>query len=423
MLGVMVFNSVLNAGEGSAVGESVPLLLMAAGFAFSGVLLLPSAGFGLLRILNKPSPVKWGLRRPGWLILVVLVLVGLGYLTAQSKILTWIALPIIHVMTIGLSVLWLVALGTRGLQVGSQQRVWGIFGTGMVVAPLLSLLAEAVVIIVIGVLGVSVLARDPLFAEELVQITESYIANPDRPPEAILELFEPYWMEPVTIYGVLLVAAVLVPLIEEFFKPVGVWLLVGRRPTPAQGFAAGVLSGAGFALFETLAMSAGTGSEWSLVVVARIGTSIIHISTAGLTGWALALAWQEKRYFRLGLAYFSAVSIHALWNGLVVFTIIPEFWPDAVGTPKILANIGVVSPPVFLILLGGGFVLLLGCNASLRRAIIPPAHSGYHEQRVQSEKPETLEKPQPCAQLARTQPGYSKAESIEEEVPNNGNHH
>ena len=204
MLGVMVFNSILIAGEGGAVGESVPLLLMAAGFVFSGVLLLPSAGFGLLRILNKPSPVKWGLRRPGWLILVVLVLVGLGYLTAQSKILTWIALPIIHVMTIGLSVLWLVALGTRGLQVGSQQRVWGIFGTGMVVAPLLSLLAEAVVIIVIGVLGVSVLARDPLFAEELVQITESYIANPDRPPEAILELFEPYWMEPVTIYGVLL---------------------------------------------------------------------------------------------------------------------------------------------------------------------------------------------------------------------------
>jgi hypothetical protein len=179
-------------------------------------------------------------------------------------------------------------------------------------------------------------------------------------------------MQPVVIYGGLVVVAILVPLIEEFFKPIGVWLLLGTQPTPAQGFAAGVLSGAGFALFENLTLSASSGEEWSLVVMARIGTSIIHILTTGLTGWALALAWTRGRYLRLGATYLVSVSIHALWNGLVILAIVPEFLPDLSSYPDALENIGAASPIGFLILLVGSLVLLIGSNRALKRAIIPP---------------------------------------------------
>jgi hypothetical protein len=107
----------------------------------------------------------------------------------------------------------------------------------------------------------------------------------------------------------------------------------------------------------------------------RVGTSVIHIVVTGLTGWALTSAWLEGRYFRLGLTYLVSVSIHALWNGLVIFTLIPELLPDGAAYPEVLKNIGTASPIGFTILLVGAFGLLLGCNAALRRAIIPPANA------------------------------------------------
>jgi hypothetical protein len=243
----------------------------------------------------------------------------------------------------------------------------------MVAGPVLSLLVEFIMIMGVGILGFSYLARDPVVAQEIAQLTENFLADPNQPPDALFEFFEPYLAQPITIYIGISVAAVLVPLIEEFIKPIGVWLLLGRKPTPAQGFAAGVLSGAGFALFENFTLSASSGDEWALVVLARMGTSVIHIVLTGLTGWALATAWREGRYIRLGLTFLVSVTIHALWNGLVVLTIIPELLPVDAAYPEVLKNIAIASPIGFTFLLLGTFGLLLGCNAALRRAIIPPA--------------------------------------------------
>ncbi|MCJ7700257.1 MAG: hypothetical protein MUO62_01635, partial [Anaerolineales bacterium] len=236
VLVMTVVGTVLDDPGLAATNERVYLLLQAAGIGFGGVLLLPSAGYAFLRLIQKPSPIRFKLGHPGWLILLVPPLVGLGYLVAQIPGVAWLALPLIHVITIGISMLWLVTLSIRGLPVGSKQRVWGVFGTGLIVAPFLSLVMEGVVIIGVAFLGISYLSRDPVFAQDLTQLTERFLAHPDQPPDAILALFEPYLLNPITLYIVLVVAAVLVPLIEEFFKPVGVWLLAGRQPTPAEGF-------------------------------------------------------------------------------------------------------------------------------------------------------------------------------------------
>jgi RsiW-degrading membrane proteinase PrsW (M82 family) len=376
IVGMMVLQNTVNVSGPDLVSGALPLLLLAAGAIFAGFLLLPSAGYAYLRIANKPDPIRFRLHRPGFLILLIPPLVGLGYLAAQSPFLVWVALPPIHVITIGISILWLVYLGTRGISLGSRQRMWGVFGVGMVAGPFLSLLLEFVVILGVGIIGVGYLTRDPVVARELNEIAEIFLANPNQPADAVYEFFEPYLFQPVSIYALLSVAAVMVPLIEEFFKPIGVWLLLGRKPTPAQGFAAGVLSGAGFALFENFTMSASSGDEWSLVVLSRIGTSVIHIVVTGLTGWALAGAWREGRYLRLGVTYLVSVTIHGLWNGLVIMSVIPEFLPENVPYPQILRNIGTASPIGFVVLLVGTFGLLLGCNAALRRAIIPPANAG-----------------------------------------------
>lgn len=367
---LIVLRTTINAP--GTMGDSLALLLMAAGFTFVGFLMIPSAVLASLKLLNIPIPSLFRLPRPLHLFILFAVVLALGYLVAQHSNLVWIFLPPIHVLAIGIAVLWMISLGIRGLQTGSAQSKWGIFTMGLVAAPVLTLLIEFVVIMGVGVIGIAYLGRDPGFSAELSQLYERYLVNPNLPLDVIFESLEPYLMQPMVVYGGLFVVALLVPLIEELLKPIGVWLLAGRQPTPAQGFSAGVLSGAGFALFENLTLSATSGEEWAVVVVARIGTSIIHILTTGITGWALATAWIQKKYLRLGAAYLVAVAIHALWNGLVILSIIPVFFPDLADYPNTLENIGYAAPFGFFILLIGSFIILLRYNVVLRHAIIPP---------------------------------------------------
>jgi hypothetical protein len=258
-------------------------------------------------------------------------------------------------------------LGLRNLPVGSPQLAWGIFDMGLVVAPLLSLIAEFIALVGFGFLYIFL---NPGLLDRILELSE--IISLDS-PELLIDQFKTYIMQPSTLVIVLLFGAVIVPLLEELFKPVGVWLLVGRNPSPAQGFAAGLLSGAGYALFENFSLGAAAGEDWAMVVVARIGTSLIHIVTAGLMGWALSLAWTEKQILRLALSYLAAVAIHALWNGSVIITAVLELLGSDVEFPDAVHAIGTGAPFLFIILILGCFVLLLGFNASLRRAIIPPA--------------------------------------------------
>jgi hypothetical protein len=343
------------------------LVLNAAGTAFAGLLLIPSAGYAIFRLLDKPAPFHLRLRRPSWLILALPPILLLGYLAAMTQVTSLLFLPLLHVSAAAISVGWLLALGLKGLSVGSPQRAWGIFDMGLVAAPFLSLVAELAALFSFGVLYLMV---NPGLLDIFLGLSQSM---PLQTPEALLEQLEPYLMQPSTLYIILAFGALVVPLLEELFKPIGVWLLYGRNPSAAQGFAAGLLSGAGYALFENFSLGASAGEEWAMVLSARIGTSLIHILTAGMVGWALSLAWTEKRYLRLVLTYLAAVTIHAMWNGTVIISAATELFGNAVSLPEIFHIISTVTPLIFGALIMGCFMLLFGFNAALRRAIIPPA--------------------------------------------------
>jgi hypothetical protein len=290
----------------------------------------------------------------------------LGHWATTTDLASYFILPVVHVLAAAISVAWLLTLGLRGLSVGSPQLTWGVFNAGLVGAPFLSLIIEFMVLIFLGIFALLYLAQDPQVLEALWQLSESM---PIGVPESGFDVFESYLMRPGTLYMVLLFGALIVPLIEEMFKPIGVWLLVGRKPTPAQGFAAGLLSGAGYALFENFLLGAGAGDDWVMVAIARMGTSLIHIFTAGLMGWALAQAWSGKRYLRLGVTYLATVLIHGLWNGLVILTAVPDIFGSEVAIPETLEMIGTAAPVIFAILILGCFILLLVFNATIRRAI------------------------------------------------------
>jgi RsiW-degrading membrane proteinase PrsW (M82 family) len=166
----------------------------------------------------------------------------------------------------------------------------------------------------------------------------------------------------------LIYIAVLVPAIEEIFKPVGVWLFAGKL-SPAQGLTLGALSGAGYGLIETVGVTTQT-SEWASLLFSRIGTGLLHITTSALMGAAIVLAWRERRYLRLLGTYLLAMLLHGLWNSLAIiftFSTIAELFeqPGVLGTIQSPLIIALVLLAVLL------FAILMISNLRMRKTVSP----------------------------------------------------
>jgi hypothetical protein len=223
------------------------------------------------------------------------------------------------------------------------------------------------------ILAAFYIASQPELLEKLMSLAETLQEAPPS-PEDLVQDFGSYLVRPAVIFAALVFGAVIVPLIEELFKPIGVWLLARRKLRPAAGFAAGALSGAGYALFESLALTSG-GQEWPALMVARIGTAAVHILTTAITGWALVQAWRYRRYLLLGLAYLTSVAIHGLWNGLTIYSAFASLaqmqgLPADLPVPAGLA----MAAPVGLLLIGiaclGALILI---NRKLAATLEPAA--------------------------------------------------
>ena len=355
--------------------------LMAGGFAFVGTLLIPSAWFALMRLMNRPvNPVRWAtwknVRAIIWLLPPVVLA---GYGVAVTPSITWLLLPLFNVLALSIPVVWYLSIGGRGLHSSSPQSAWGIFGTGLALGPGLILFIELIVgLVAVVILGVW-LSQEPGFLDEVQRLARVYQFSSNPDPSLFLPFAERYLMRPSVLGGGLVYIAGFVPLLEEFFKPIGLLFLNKQTLTPAQGFLAGMLSGAAFGLFENL-LQAVSGPEWLLLAVGRTGTSLIHIFNSGLVGWGFALAWQDRRPMALIRRYLIAVVIHAIWNGMTVMVgvaSLPE--QDLVGEPWMLA--GTV---VLLLLTGICFFALIAVNRRLQRETQVVQGTSTSEQRERS---------------------------------------
>jgi PrsW family intramembrane metalloprotease len=353
-----------------AVGDPLPMFLMATTSLIGGLLMLPSAYYALWRLIDRPAvdsqAILRRLRLQWWILALPLVLL-VGHFVASHPKIAWLGLPFLHPLAIGIPTVWLLYFAIRRLPLGSSQRMWGVFGSGLTLGPFLIFVLESLVGLAFLLALVLYLYSLPGMMDKILQIAS--LVEQGQSPNTLIEDLKPIFTRPVVIFGILLFGAVAVPIIEEALKPIGVWLLFGRKLAPAAGFAAGALSGAGYALIESLALTS-NGEEWSTLVLARSGTSVVHILTAGLTGWALAMAWQKRRVFQLLLAYLCAVTIHGLWNGLTLmysFNLLTDF-QDSSWTSAIVHAIGPAAPLALVLLAMGCFIALVAINRSLRRS-------------------------------------------------------
>ncbi len=345
--------------------QGTSLMLVASGLALSGLLIVPSAGYAFARLIDRPLALpSWlQLDRFRWMIFILPFVILLGNWVTTRSAHAWLFLPPIHLLALGIPVLWFLWVGVRDLNMGSPQRAWGIFSTGLIVGPIMILVAEALAGGLVVATTAALLSTRPELMQEVLALAEE-IRSSAQDPQRTLAILEPYLKDPRVVIAIFAFVAGIVPVIEEGIKPIGVWLLPRGGLTAADGFTAGLLSGAGFTLFENLSFVSQT-EGWAFAVSGRAVTSLIHIVTAGIMGWALVSAWRRKRYIRLLLSFGLAVLIHALWNGLTLL-VASSLIDASTSSPSVA-----LAYPQVLIPIGNGVLalaslsLLFGANRAL----------------------------------------------------------
>ena len=258
----------LNQAEARLSG---PISSVACGLGFCGLAMLPAAFFSLQRMRGKPirpfqtRPIKvWqGIALgAGWIGAVLLsdflyqnFIVGLA---GRRSFLCYF-----HRFT----------AGPAGLDRTGRHSTWiakpilGKPGYRDDVGPFLASLLELFVYLGVLLVLLFVLAFNPNWLATIQQLISQLQGVTSI--EEVMQILAPYLVNPFILVSLFLVLGVFTPLIEETVKPAVVWLLAKRLQSPAQGFALGVISGAGFALVESLLASSTPGQGWGELLAAR----------------------------------------------------------------------------------------------------------------------------------------------------------
>jgi hypothetical protein len=359
--------------QGSSSLELTQSFMNAASLAFLGILVLPSAwyawkefAFPELKTTIRPEPRGFVFTLTLLVLVVVPATLWLGNWVSQNDQLSWLLLPPLNIIANGLPAFWLVYIGIRGLNPGSPRHKWGVFASGLVLGPAIVLILELLVLVGFGLLALLWAALNPGIASQLQSLIFR-IQHTTPNLDALLPILLPYLLRPGILFIVFAFISVIVPIIEETLKPIGVWLHVGQRLAPAQGFAYGVLCGAGFGLFENLGNTSGGGETWAILASTRITTLLLHCLTTGLVGWALASAWSHKRYLRLAITFAFAVVVHGLWNGMAVLSSISSMEGLVnIEIPASLVKIGNLSTIGIIALGAFNLVLYVSFSSTLR---------------------------------------------------------
>ena len=357
-IGIYWLVSLFDSQTGTVENISNNLLVWAS--LLSALLLAPILWLSINQLRGKPAPSFLDGHKP-WIKIVILVsvlvwpaVIALGWLIAGHPGVAVYILGPVNILVAVIPVVWAYFLAQRKLAAGPIARKWRIFGFSLTVTPVLTIIAEIFVLIAAGilvlVLVVIIASIFPTFGQTLSEFSDQ-LSNL-RTLGITDEMVNEWITHPLVIFGVLAVTSGIIPLIEEILKPIALWSLAGKDLTDQEGFVAGLLSGAGFALMENLLYFTNviTSQDWLTMAIGRAGTGVLHMFGSGLVGWGLARAWRKGKWPFLALMLVLAVITHGIWNALAMIGGVgPElaFGPDATVGQQILFYL----PLLFLLLL------------------------------------------------------------------------
>jgi RsiW-degrading membrane proteinase PrsW (M82 family) len=157
--------------------------------------------------------------------------------------------------------------------------------------------------------------------------------------------------------GIVGMYALAAPLTEELTKLIGVALVMRRLPlSPYTAFIAGVSSGLGFSVVETLGYALAAGKSWPLLLGVRAPVAFIHVTASALA----ALGWYQQQTrggYRMVFFYIAAVLVHGAWNGLTAAIMIASSFTG--GGNNIDTSIALVVLGIVMVM----GLILTGCVA------------------------------------------------------------
>jgi hypothetical protein len=368
LMGLTAFVSLV---QGKDVQIQQTILFVA--FGFEAIILVLAAFFSFQKTLEKPSADReTSFSLPPWQMILIVIGASLSILVGSwvdgIETVNWLVLPILTMPAVVLPLAALLALATRNLPLATHWQSWSILGLGMTLIPFILLILEIVIAIILFFGVIAYILAQPELAYRLQGISQQILVLGPQ-SEAAFELLSPLLTKPGVIVTALIYTALFVPAVEELFKPLGVWFLATRLDSPAQGFALGALSGASYALIETIGVS-GQG-EWASLLFTRIGTGLLHITTSALMGAAIVLALRQRRYLRLLGTYMLAITLHGLWNTSAILYSFSSLAKMLGQTDRLstLQPITVIAMSVLAVVL---FLILLITNHQIRKTIRPP---------------------------------------------------
>jgi len=195
------------------------------------------------------------------------------------KLPSWLISPL-DVLVVAIPILMILTLGLNQLTAGSRQRSWALTNVTSFVSTQIMILLEFIVIIVAIVIAFGWLSKQVDLTPYL-SIFNGKSSIDQSELQSLVNKLSPFVQNSDIYAAVALIFCVFVPLIEELFKPLGVWFLAGKKLTPAQGFAAGLICGATFGLIESISMiNMADSGAWLSIAVARVGTGLLHTLSA-----------------------------------------------------------------------------------------------------------------------------------------------
>ncbi len=242
----------------------------------------------------------------------------------QNFSLGWLAAAPFYVISIGLPLVLLVWIGVGGIPLGSRNRFWGSLGIGMTIGPFLATVLEFFIYLGVLIILLIIIMLNPIWLATFQRVIAQIRTVDDI--DSVTQIIVPYLNNPLVLICLFLILGLITPLVEETVKPAIVWMLAKRLQGPSQGFALGIVSGAGFALVESLLASSSPGQDWGQLLAARAGGGLMHIFASGMMGWGIASAWQGKPQRLLG-TYILSVLIHGLWNSAAIIIEVGSLQP------------------------------------------------------------------------------------------------
>ncbi|MBI5713513.1 MAG: PrsW family intramembrane metalloprotease [Chloroflexi bacterium] len=235
----------------------------------------------------------------------------------------------------------------------STLRAWGHLASGAWLAVPAAFIIEIVIAVVVAVIvAVTLSAFSPSEFSQLQRLFQLYQRTRN------IALFSAWAAKPwVIVLGYLMLSFIL-PTVEELLKPLGVILMLRRKPTPMESFVGGMLGGLGFAAVETLSNLTAIGDVWLITILARFGTMVMHGLTAGMVGWGWGQWAATRSPWKLIRSFASAILLHGIWNACVVTIVLVSLrFGDNL---RALQNIG--NSAVFIGLIGLSLLVLIGLS-------------------------------------------------------------